>query len=69
MQGHRRARTEVLGRLDEAGAEEGLPHAIHGDAGGEWRAAVGDPAGEGEAIRGGVGGERMQCGRDVGATG
>ena len=35
VQGHRRARAEVLGRLDEARAEKRLPHAIHGDAGGE----------------------------------
>ena len=46
---------EVAGGLDDAAAEDHLPEAVHGDAGGERMVRAGDPAGEIEA------GRRSRC--------
>ena len=61
--------TEVFGSGDEAGAEEGGPDAIDGDAGGEWVVRVGEPLGETEPVGCGVVRERKENGRDAGLDG
>ena len=43
---------EVLGGFDEAGAEDLLPEAVHGDAGEEGMIRVEEPVGEAEAVIG-----------------
>ena len=58
---------EVGGRSHEAGAEEHLPDAIHGDAGGERVLAHGDPVGEAEAV--GRRAVRAAAGQDGGRGG
>lgn len=44
--------SEVLAGPDEAGAEQALPKAVHGDAGGEGMGGIEEPAGEAEAVAG-----------------
>ena len=51
---------EVFAGADDAGAEEGFPVAVDGDAGGEGVVFGDEPAGEGEAVAGGVLGERVE---------
>ena len=53
MSGRRRAQAEVVGGLDQALAEDGLPKPVDGDAGGGGRTGIDQPASEGEAIGGG----------------
>ena len=45
---------EIFGSFDETDAEEGLPEAVDGDAGGERIRAGDEPAGEIEAVRDGL---------------
>ena len=51
---------EVAGRFDEARTKKALPHAIHGDAGGERILRVHEPTREREAVARGVSRERWQ---------
>ncbi len=53
---------EFLAGADDAGAEERFPVAVDGDAGGEGVVFGDEPAGEGEAVAGGVLGEGMEGG-------
>ena len=59
VRGHIAASAEVIHARHEAGAEQLLPDAVHGHAGGERVAFVGEPVGElkASALAGGNGGE------------
>ena len=57
---------EVLERGDEAAAEEGLPLAVHGHAGGQRILGSEEPAGEGQAVCRGVLGQAGQEGGHAG---
>ena len=52
---------EVLRRRDQAAAEEHLPDAVHGDARGQRVAAIGQPAGQAEAVARRIGRERQEA--------
>ena len=56
---------EVLLRRHQAAAEVHPPDPVDGDAGGERVAAIGQPAGQAEAIARRIGGERQQLPRGV----
>ncbi len=58
---------EILGGLDEAGAEMKLPVAIDGDARGEGVLRAEEPLGEAQTIRGGVLGHGRKHRRDAGS--
>lgn len=55
VDGHFGLDPQVFGRFDESDAEEFLPDAVDGDAGGEGMIAGDKPLGEVEAVEGGVG--------------
>ena len=60
---------EVVGGLDEALTEEGLPKAIYGHAGQQRVIGGGEPAGKAEAVARLVGGESGKRRRGVGGDG
>ena len=60
---------EVVGGLDEAATEEGLPEAIHRHAREQRMARVGEPAGEAEAVARLIGRKGGEGGGGVGANG
>ena len=60
---------EVVGGLDEAAAEEGLPEAIHRHAREQRMARVGEPACEAEAVARLIGWKGGEGGGGVGANG
>ena len=60
---------EVLGGLDEASAEELLPHAVDGHPGGQRIGIAEDPLGQPEAIARGVGGEFAEGRGNLGGDG